>query len=115
MSSDPKECLLNRESFIPVSGPNVVVLVNVTKIVKAEVPLNGELDENAEILATRHNVGIRMLDGSFVKGDFLIELPEEYQRVKDYLNQPVRFLRLIQGDFIFYLNREYILSVVDNL
>lgn len=105
--------LLNRAAFIPVNGPDGIVLVNVEKIVKATVPRRGELEENAETLGVRHMVNIRMLDGSSVKGEFLIDLPEESCRVKDYLNKPDRFFRLIPEGSVLYVNRHYILSVMD--
>ena len=105
--------LLNRAAFIPVSVPDGIVLVNVEKIAKATVPSRKELYENVEILGTRHKVDIRMLDGSTIEGEFLVELPEDSCRVKDYLNLPDLFFRLILGDEVLYVNRHYILSVMD--
>jgi len=105
--------LLNKSEFIPVNEPDGISLVNVEKIVLAVVPSRQELDESADICGTRHMVQLRMLDGSSIREEILVELPEEANRVKDYLNQPDRFFRLIRGDSVLYVNRHYIVSVRD--
>ena len=105
--------LLNRKSFLPVNGPDGITLVNIEGIILATTLRREELDENTEAMGVRYSVKIQIMDSSTVTGELLVELPEESCRVKDYLNLPDRFFRLIHGDKVIYINRHFILTVTD--
>ncbi len=106
--------LINREAFMPLKAEKGTLLLNVEQVLAVKVARKGEIDESVEGLGIRHRVKVRMSDGKVVKGDFVVDLPAEACRVKDYLNLPDRFFRLYMDDgSILYLNRHFILNVRD--
>lgn len=105
--------LLNREKFIPLKGTGRVVLINVERITAARVDRQGGEDNDMEDLGIRYPVTIRTVEGKEIRGDFIVDLPEEACRVKDYLNQEKLFLRLSIPEGVVYMSRHYILSVAD--
>ena len=104
---------LEREGFMPLMTADRTILLNVERAVAVKVGREGEVDRNFEALAVRHAVTVRMWDGRTITGDLFADLPEEACRVKDYLNQPGRFMRLFLEDGVVYLNRKFVLTVSD--
>lgn len=105
--------LLNDENqFIPVETVDGFILLNNTHIMLAKA----KLDENSHsllMMGEKYKVGITTLHHENLEVDLFINLPEGYRRVRDYLNQPIRFLTFFQSESILYINREYILSIQD--
>jgi hypothetical protein len=105
--------LLNQDlSFIPVRTSKGLVLVNRSQIVFVEIQQECEKDE-LMTLGKKYTVRVRTVHGNAIVGEMFVNLPEESCRIKDHLNQPIRFFPIFQSASILYINREFILSVQD--
>ena len=99
-------------AFIPFNTGEGVVLLNVSELVSIRVPLETEADDLMR-LGQKYAVRFRMKQGTDLEGEIYVNLPMESSRIKDYLNQPVRFFALFRPDAVVYLNRRFILTVMD--
>ena len=105
--------LLEDESFIPIKLNGEVVLVNVEQIRIVRIESEGEVD-NLMTLGVKHSVRISMGDPeATISGEIYANAPSPNCRVKDYLNLPNRFIRLIAEDRVIYINRRYVTIVSD--
>jgi hypothetical protein len=105
--------LLNQDlSFIPIRTSKGFILLNRSQIVSVKIKQEFEKDE-IMTLGKKYAVRVRTVQGKEVVGDMFVNLPEESCRIKDHLNQPIRFFSLFQSASILYINREFILSVQD--
>jgi hypothetical protein len=104
--------LLNEEpSFIPVRTDQGGFLLNTARIAVARIRADSEADE-LMMLGKQYPVRVRTVQGKEIEGVVCVNLPEEFSRVKDYFNQPVRFFAILQPGFVTYINRQSILSVL---
>jgi len=104
--------LLNEEdTFIPVKTDQGVLLVNRARIVSVTLPADREQDDLVT-LGKRYEVRVTTTRGD-LNGTIFVNLRENATRVRDYFNQPLRFLPLFQSQTIAYLNRDFILLVQD--
>ncbi len=106
------DLLHEEKKFIPVKASGGTLLVNRSHIVVAKVPAQLEKDE-LMTLGIKYSISLKMIRNKEIRGDVFVNLPEGFCRIKDYLNQPVRFFTLIQPEFVVYINQEFVLSVQD--
>lgn len=106
------DLLHEEKKFIPVRTKGGTLLLNRSHIVVAKVPAPLEKDD-LMTLGKKYSVSLKMVLGKVIEGDVFVNLPEGFCRMKDYLNQPVRFFTLIQPEFVVYINQEFVLSVQD--
>jgi len=105
--------LLNQDlSFIPVRTSKGSVLLNSSQIVVVKIKQEFEKDD-LMTLGRKYAVRVKTVQGKEIVGDIFVNLPEESSRVKDCLNQPIRFFPVFQSTSILYINRQFILSVQD--
>ncbi|MCK5065019.1 MAG: hypothetical protein KAQ97_07035 [Candidatus Fermentibacteraceae bacterium] len=105
--------LLNDENhFIPVETVDGFVLLNSTNIMHAKTNLE-EKSHNLIMMGEKYRVSITTLHHKNLEVDLFISLPEGFRRVKDYLNQPIRFFTFFQSGYILCINRDFILSIQD--
>lgn len=104
--------LLNGEDpFIPLKTSGGVRLLNVDQIVCVRTPFEGEADE-LMTLGERHAVTLTLIDGTSLKGDIYIALPEGHRRPKDFFNHAPKFFPLFKDDQLFYINRRAITAAI---
>lgn len=106
------ELLNDRDHFIPVRTGEGTVLLNVFGIVSARIPAEMEKDE-LMTLGERYTVRAVTSLGEELVADLYVNMPAGAQRVKDYLNQSLRFYTLFLPKHIVYVNRRHLLSVQD--
>ncbi len=106
------ELLNDGDHFIPVKTVDGFVLLNSTHIMLAKTNLEKN-SHNLIMMGEKYRVGITTLHHKNLEADLFISLPEGFQRVKDYLNQPIRFFTFFQPEYILCINRDYILSIQD--
>lgn len=105
--------LLNEGSrFLPVRTGEGHLLVNVEHIMLARCGMEEE-DHDLTMLGERRTVKIGTLLGTTVIAELYVSLPRGFQRVKDCLNQPQRFLTLFVPGHVLYVNRDFIVTVED--
>ncbi len=105
--------LLNgTDQFIPVRTAEGTRLYHLRHLAAALVPAGGERDE-LMTLGERYAVHLTTLHRREVECELFVNLPPEACRVKDYLNQPLRFFRFFLPEHVLYLNRDYLLAVRD--
>ena len=89
------------------------VLLNKREVLVLTVP--AEADRNdlpAEAQYPRRTVTIEC-EAQRLSGELAIELPEDHNRVLDYLNGPQRFLTLHDGDRDHLIQKERITRVLE--
>ncbi len=106
------ELLNEKEPFIPVETPQGVVFLNSFQVVTAMIRSELEEDELAK-LGGKHTIRIYTTQEEEIVGDIFVSLPEDRHRVKDYLNQSMKFVLLFLPDKIVYINKKFIISVQD--
>lgn len=106
------ELLNDRDHFIPVRTDEGTVLLNVSGIVSARIRAELETDE-LMTLGERYTVRAVTSLGEELVADIYVNMPAGAQRVKDYLNQSLRFFTFFLPKHIVYVNRRYLLSVHD--
>jgi hypothetical protein len=105
--------LLNEEKpFIPVKTTEGVTLLNLSQIAWARIREEWEKDELLT-MGKKRAVQIRMVGGRTIAGEVFINLPDGYDRVRDYVNQAARFYPIFQPDHVVFINPRLILSVQD--
>ncbi len=106
------DLLNDSEQFIPIRTDTEILLANITHLVSVEITLEQELDELMK-LGSAYSISIKMISGKSIEGDVFISINEGHGRVKDYANQDIIFLRLLQNEHVVYINQNYILSISD--
>jgi hypothetical protein len=66
-----------------------------------------------ELFEFRRPVRVDLLGGQAVSGELLYSAPAESTRLVDYVNEPGRFLRLWTNDFLYLINKAFVLRVVE--
>ncbi len=106
------ELLNEGNRFIPVGTKDGFILLNTTHIMLAKAKLVLD-DHDLIMLGEKYRVGITTLLNENIEADVFVSLPEGYLRVKDYLNQSIRFFTFFLSEYVLYVNREFILFVRD--
>ncbi len=105
--------LLNeKKPFIPIKTKEGVFLINRSHIVLGKANVESEKDDFMA-LGEKYAVRVKMAKGKEVQGNIFVNLSAGANRVKDYFNQSIEFLPLIQPECVVYLNQQFILSVQD--
>lgn len=106
------DLLNSADAFIPVDTSSGMLHLNIINIVTAYTPI---LEEKHELmtLGEKHRVQITTSLGSVVEGEVFVKLPNDRNRVSDYLNQGVRFCRVFLPEQIVYIGSRFILTVKD--
>lgn len=107
-----EEILNGEEIFLPFRYAGKVELINLTQVVSLAVAAEEEFDPLLA-LGEEHQVRIETTVGEALDVRIFVNLPDGRTRVKDFLNQPVRFLLLLHEDQVIYLARNHILRVQD--
>lgn len=101
--------------FLPVDAAEPVIL-NKRQVAWVSFDLRtfpaSPEDEPPEVAGPEHRVTV-FCRGRRLEGVLVIALPEDKSRVLDGLNQPGRFLRVREGDLLFYVSRDHISKVVE--
>ncbi|PLX83493.1 MAG: hypothetical protein C0617_11225 [Desulfuromonas sp.] len=106
------ELLNGEDAFIPVETAEGLLHLNVANISVARTDADGEVDE-LMTLGRRYPVEVTTLHGPQVRGEVCVNLPDGNCRVRDFLNQPLRFFPLFLPGEVAYLNPCFVLSVRD--
>lgn len=106
------ELLNDRDHFIPVRTAEGTVLLNVSSIVSARIRAEMETDE-LMTLGDRYTVRAVTALGEELVADVYVNMPAGARRVKDYLNQNLRFFTFFLPKHVVYVNHRYLLSVLD--
>jgi hypothetical protein len=105
--------LLNEGTpFIPVNTADGYILLNSTHIMLAKTKMEKDIHDLI-MMGEKYRVHITTLLHKNLEADLFISLPEGFRRVKDYLDQPVRFFTFFQPKHILCINRDCILSIRD--
>ena len=106
------ELLNGDETFLPVRAGSQVQLVNLEQVVS--VSLSAELEFDPLLtLGEEHQVRVEPVAGDAIEARIFVNLPGNKSRVKDFLNQKIRFLPFLDHDRVVYFARERILRVTD--
>ena len=100
------------ELFLPVRNSGKTGMVNLEQVVSVAVATDQEFDELLT-LGEEHRICVIPEAGEPIDARIFVNLPGGRVRVKDFLNQPQRFLMLLQGDHVVYIARQRILRVED--
>jgi hypothetical protein len=106
------EALNGSESFLPLRRAGKVQLVNLDQVMAVYAAAAEEFDPLLT-LGDEHRVRVTPGAGDPFEARIFVNLPHGHNRVKDYLNQPARFLSFLVGDQVVYLARQRILVVED--
>jgi hypothetical protein len=66
-----------------------------------------------ELFEFRRPVRVDFLAGQTISGEVLYSAPSEHTRLVDYVNEPGRFLRVWTKDFLYLINKTFVLRVVE--
>ncbi len=112
LSETLSDILNGKNTFIPLKTTTEVLLLNLSQIVSVTIQSPWEQDELLT-LGNQYTTRLTMIHGRELEGDIFADLPENFVRVKDFLNQPLSFLPLFQPGLIIYFNKKFILSAQD--
>ncbi|NLC71975.1 MAG: hypothetical protein GX751_11535 [Desulfuromonadaceae bacterium] len=116
-SSQRLDELLNDDNtcFIPVKRDpeGSVILLNLNHVVFVEAERQAGFDDLMSPLGRWHTISVKTIGQEMIRGEILIDLPNEKGRAQDFFNQPVNFSPLFQGERVLYLNHNYILYAMD--
>lgn len=106
------ELLNGDDCFLPIRQGGEVSLVNLRQVASISVVEDLESDPLRK-LGERHRVSVCTTVGEPFEAEVYVNLPSNRTRVKDFLNQRLRFLPFFTGERVVYLNFRYILQVKD--
>lgn len=106
------ELLSEGDQFLPFRTPDGFLLLNSSRVMLARVGFEEHTGELAR-MGEKYRVKMTTTLGTTITADIFVNLPKDYQRVKDYLNHPVQYLTCFTGEHVLYVNREFILLVED--
>jgi hypothetical protein len=77
-------------------------------------PFGSEQESEAEeLFEFRRPVRVDFHGGQSISGELLYSAPAESTRLVDYVNEPGRFLRLWTKDFLYLINKAFVLRLVE--
>ena len=107
------ERLCGPEAFIPFRGEegriHLVARAAIAYLESDEIP--EELAEMAALMASKSRLRVRMRSGPELIGTILVLLPDNRNRLLDYLNQKDDFFALSIGSGVAVMNKNWIESV----
>ena len=106
------ELLNEGNPFIPVKTVDGCILLNSTHIMLAQAKTEKNIHDLI-MMGEKYRVHITTLLHKNLEADLFISLPEGFRRVKDYLDQPIRFFTFFLPEHILCINRDCILSIRD--
>ncbi|MFO8182685.1 MAG: hypothetical protein R6U39_00795 [Candidatus Aegiribacteria sp.] len=106
------ELLSEGDQFLPFRTPDGFLLVNSSRVMMARVGLEENVGELTR-MGEKYRVKMVTTLGTAIEAEIFVNLPKDYQRVKDYLNHQLKYLTCFTGEHVLYVNREYILLVED--
>jgi len=110
---DPRYVLNDDSPFLVLkrSNPDELRFYNRASIIRVEYEDDKPDGEKYTHLSCR----VHLMDGSVIDGDIVEVLPNDHERLYDYLNQgQERFIRLYTSDKeICMVNKSYIIQVVN--
>ncbi len=106
------EALNGAENFLPVRIGEKVKLINLDQVMAVYALAADEFDPLLA-LGEEHRVRVTPGVGEPLEARIFVNLPNGHHRVKDYLNQPARFLLFLVGEQVVYMARRWILLVED--
>ncbi|MFA6035114.1 MAG: hypothetical protein WC889_19610 [Myxococcota bacterium] len=62
-------------------------------------------------LLKKNSVAVTMTDGTEIRGELLSEVPEDLVRLSDRINSSSRFMKVMSGKRLYYLNTTHIARV----
>lgn len=107
-----EELLNGADGFLPFRCQGETTLINLRRVASISVGEDPEKDALMK-LGKRHEVSVRTTVGSTLAAEVYVNLPADRCRVKDFLNQKLRFLPFFVGERIVYINSYCILQVKD--
>ncbi|MFO7578349.1 MAG: hypothetical protein R6W66_11550 [Pelovirga sp.] len=107
-----EEILNDADSFMPIRSGGNVELINLEQVVCVSLAAAEEIDPLLT-LGSEHRIRVEPAVGAPLALRIFVNLPSGRERVKDFLNQPRRFLPFLQEDRLLYLARAWILRVTD--
>ena len=113
-AEEPIEVLNSEAPFIVLqkNSPEEFRFYNRNSIIRVDYSTDSQISDNVTVLSCTLN----MMDGSVMEGTIREELPPEYSRLFDYINQEkARFIRLYFNDNeVSLINKSYIVNVTTN-
>jgi hypothetical protein len=106
------ELLNSDEAFLPLRRDGQVQLVNLEQTVSVSLSAEQEFDPLLT-LGEEHRVRVEPVAGDAIEARIFVNLPGNKSRVKDFLNQKIRFLPFLDNDRVIYVARKKILRVTD--
>jgi len=77
-------------------------------------PFGSEPESEAEeLFEFRRPARVDFLGGQSISGELLYSAPAESTRLVDYVNEPGRFVRLWTKDFLYLINKAFVLRLVE--
>jgi hypothetical protein len=107
-----EEILNDTDSFVAIRVGGRVELINLEQVVCVSLVAEVELDPLLT-LGSEHRICVEPAVGGPLALRVFVNLPSGRERVKDFLNQPRRFLPFLQEERLLYLARAWILRVTD--
>jgi len=104
------ELLNGDDRFLPLRSAEDVSLVNLEQVVSVQVDRDEELDPLL-LLGEHHRVRLKTVLGHCFDAEIHVNLPGSRGRVKDFLNDPARFVPCLLPDKVLYLNPRFLLTV----
>lgn len=106
------ELLNSDDCFLPLRCEGRVTLVNLRQVAAIRVAASVEADD-LTCLGDHYRVEVSTSVGKSFDASIYVNLPNHRGRVKDFLNQSLRFLPFFVDDQVVYLNFRFILRVKD--
>jgi hypothetical protein len=106
------DALNNGENFLALETDEGIELLNLDMVISVSVAAEEEIDPLLT-LGNRRRIWLQTALGEEFTAEIYINLPSDKTRVKDFLNQPSRFLPILHQDKIIYIARNRIMSVRD--
>jgi hypothetical protein len=104
------EVINSDETFLPVRTGGGVKLINIDQVIAVYTAAADEFDPLLE-LGEEHSVRVTTVLGDSLKAQIFVNLPNDHNRAKDFLNQQKRFLLFLLGEKVAYLARKKIIMV----
>jgi hypothetical protein len=106
------EALNSEETFLALETSEGVELLNLELVISVSVEAEEEFDP-LQTLGTKQNIWLQTSLGDEFNAEIYINLPSDRTRVKDFLNQPYRFLPILHDNKVSYISRNKIMRVRD--
>lgn len=116
---DVLDLLEHLQAFLPARDPATGrgEIFNKDALLWIALPLSpfgsGPEDAPEELFEFRRPVRLDLLGGQSVSGELLYSAPAESTRPVDYVNEPGRFVRLWTKDFLYLINKAFVLRLVE--